>query len=113
MGTLTADKATRLAKIAALFASDMDGERAAAARKFHEALVADGLTLGDVLGTRPAPMSKPFHQYQAGHCLRTLRALSDWEQSFLRAMQRSKAPSDRQLECLTALYQQAVEAKDD
>lgn len=116
-------KARRLAKLAAMFSSSHDGERAAAARKFDEALKAEGLSLGDVLaiGSRPvrvaAPqpqvaggwLRRPPHQMQADLCFASLD-LTDWERRFLATVRTRTRPSDKEAAILAGLYGRAMEA---
>lgn len=129
---LTSNTADRLAKIAGMFGSNHDGERAAAALKFNEALASEGLTAADLLErycyleaeirsltidamTRNMPRGDPGpggwmrkpphlrHQSQAAECLDCL-SVSDWEREFLQSICRAESLTVRQSACLSRIY---------
>jgi hypothetical protein len=105
---LSDDDLTRLIKIAGLFGSNQDGERAAAARLFWELLKRNGMMPGDVL--KPAPTT-PIVQAVQSSAPRTWRVVTDEilvghygalrapkEVEFLTGMlARGRAPTERQV----------------
>lgn len=127
------DTAERLAKIAGMFGSAHDGERAAAALKFDGALKAEGLTASELLEGYSALlrdirrleaalashlsmprgdagprgwMRKPSHlqhQSKAAECLACL-TLSEWEWEFLQSITQATTLSPKQSACLSRIY---------
>lgn len=129
---LDGNAAQRLAKIAGMFGSDHDGERAAAALKFHSALGAEGLTAAEFIehyrylegavryltaevrnlsqprgdpGARGWMRKAPHlrHQSEAAECLACL-LVSDWEREFLQSVSGASTLSPKQANVLSRIY---------
>jgi hypothetical protein len=96
---LPSDIASKLVKVLGMLGSAHDGEVAAAGRKAHSMLQAEGLTWGDVIA-RAAPRPEPQRQYRAPRrwrrptspsdtaalCLLWPEVLTDWETNFCRSI---------------------------
>jgi hypothetical protein len=94
---LTPALASKLVKVLGMLGSDHDGEVAAAGRKAHCMLQAEGLTWGDVINPA-APRSewpqRPQRRWRrptspsdtAALCLLWPEVLTDWETNFCRSI---------------------------
>jgi hypothetical protein len=94
---LPSDIASKLVKVLGMLGSAHDGEVAAAGRKAHSMLQAEGLTWGEVIvpvAPRPEPPQRSPHRWRrpaspgdtAALCLLWPEVLSDWEVDFCRSI---------------------------
>lgn len=115
MKPFTPESCDRLVKLAGLFGSDHDGERAAAARKAHQLVTSHGLTWADVIRSRapPIPKLKPAtgsghgfgmrpaspeadHQRRSRVMLASRCGFSDFERSVLETLTQRRSMSSKQ-----------------
>lgn len=104
----------RLSRIAGMFGSDHDGERAVAARKFDALLKAEGVEFSDLLkvakpkaiATSPrsnAPEPLRAYQIKALTVLAFPELLTDWERGFTSDVAKLDKLSPRQWEQLNRI----------
>ena len=96
----TPNAAEHLAKIAGMFGSAHDGERASAARLADEFVRRLGLTWRDVLATPPE------WQMMARYCRDLAHCLTDRERDFINNIAKlRKPPSDAQVQWLRDIFE--------
>jgi hypothetical protein len=89
--------ADKLVKVLGMLGSDHDGEVAAAGRRAHSMLKAEGLTWSDVIvpaAPRPEPPQRPQRRWRrptspsdtAALCLQWSEVLTNWETDFCRSI---------------------------
>ncbi len=104
--------AARLARICALFSSDVSGERSAAAWQAHKLLTAAGLDWHDVFApaapvrVEPAPPSSAAHIGAARWALQFHERLTDRERKFLADIGRCRRISAKQAAWLADILRQ-------
>jgi hypothetical protein len=111
--TLAPDISRRLVKILGRLGSDFDGEIAAAGRKAHSILKAEGLTWDDVIApAAPAPQQhRPPRRWRSpvSHgdactlCLLWPEVLTPWETDFLQSIANRSRISDKQIATLNRI----------
>src|SRR3954469_23200789 len=111
---LTPAFADKLVKVLGMLGSDHDGEVAAAGRRAHSMLQAEGLTWGEVifparLAPPPPPRSEPqprhWHKPESVRnavalCLRWPEVLTEWDATFLVSIAHRVQMSDKQSKTL-------------
>jgi hypothetical protein len=110
--TMTPAFASKLTKVLGMLGSDHDGEIAAAGRKAHSMLQAEGLTWGEVIApARLAPPPRSELQPRRWHkpesvrdvvalCLRWPEVLTEWAVTFLGSIADRVRLSDKQSKTL-------------
>lgn len=123
MTALTPDLSTKLAKIAGMFGSAHDGERAAAAALADRLVRGAGLTWPDILRpsalppprfTAPPPQPwtpawtpPPTWRNDVAACLKRRALFNGWETTFLEGLPRFPHLSAKQREILDRLVERA------